>query len=357
MEGKLNHKLKLIYTRLKEIIFVKDDIAIIWFRNDLRLSANPALYKASQHTNTLPIYIFDNSVDSLNIGGASQVWLYNSLVKLRKSLGGKLSIYSGSPLNIFKLLIKKFNITALYWNRCYSSYEVERDLKIKEYLINQDISVESSNGSLLWEPWEIAKSDGTPYKVFTPFYRKACLVGDSPRTPIETPNLRTLIVDESALGYIRKIEAISRTDWANKIIKYWNIGEKSANRSLDKFIKNDLKNYKEGRNYPIKHNVSKLSPHLRFGEISPNTVWHAIKSIKSDDNSDHFCNELGWREFAYSLLYYNSKIKTESLQLKFNKFNWRKDYQEYLSLWKKGFTGIPMVDAGMRELWKTGYTR
>jgi len=134
---------------------------------------------------------------------------------------------------------------------------------------------------------------------------------------------------------------------------FWNIGEIGANNRLTEFLNNGVENYKEGRNIPSKPFVSRLSPHLHFGEISPNQAWHAAKQKGDDTNIDHFCSELGWREFSYTQLYFNPELPNKNLQAKFDLFPWDTDEKKLIA-WQKGQTGIPMVDAGMRELWITG---
>ena len=213
------------------------------------------------------------------------------------------------------------------------------------------------NGSLLWEPWNIAKKDGTPYKVFTPYYRKGCLNSDKPRMPLPAPNLSNLISIDHDLK-IEDLELMPKHNWYNKMISLWSPGEEGAHSKIEEFISNGLNNYKEGRNFPSNQNVSQLSPHLHFGEVSPNQVWYRAKTkegklgIKKD--LDHFLSELGWREFSFNLLYHFPFLPKENLQKKFDNFPWDND-KDKLKKWQKGLTGYPIVDAGMQELWQTGY--
>ena len=181
-----------------------DDIAIHWFRQDLRLSDNPALIAATQHKNVLPIFILDDeNADNFGMGAASKWWLESSLRSLNNSLDGKLSIYKGNPIDILKDIILRLNVDAVYWNRCYEPWRINRDKKIKKYLDMQNVKTASYNGSLLWEPWDIKNSFDKPYGVFTPFYKKGCLQADQPRKPLLAPQNQQYIFDsEKSMGII-----------------------------------------------------------------------------------------------------------------------------------------------------------
>jgi len=333
--------------------------SIYWFRQDLRLSDNPALSKALEDDSVIVIYILDviNSGQYF-LGGASRWWLHNSLLKLNQDLDNRLSVYKGDPENIINILCKQYNIKNIYWNRCYEPWRVNRDKKIKKSLQLSSIEAHTFNGSLLWEPWEILKNDDTPYKVFSPFYKNGCLNAQPPKTPIKKPNLDNINYDKNNKNTIYDLELIPKHHWHKKLENNWIVGEEAANKKLNYFLKNGLAGYKEGRNYPAKENVSQLSPHLHFGEISPNQIWTQVKLAKSglisDDDILHFLSELGWREFSYYLLYHFQTLPNENFQKKFDKFPWKKN-TAFVERWKKGMTGYPIVDAGMRELWETGY--
>jgi deoxyribodipyrimidine photo-lyase len=329
--------------------------AICWFRQDLRLYDNPALMEASDYAEVLPIYIIDSQTPKQHqIGSASKWWLHNSLISLNKSLNNNLSIYHGDPFAIIKNLINYYNIDAIFWNRCYEPFAIQRDKEIKEYLQANNIKNKSFNASLLWEPWEIKKTDGSEYKVFTPYYRKGCLLATSPAKPIDKPNNLALIKDNSSLS-ISQLNLLPETKWYMSLEKCWSIGEEAAKESLYKFIENGLDNYKIGRDFPATSYVSRLSPHIHFGEISIRQIWHTIAAIDNDNsNIDHFLSELGWREFSYYQLYHHPTLPEQNLQRKFDKFAWQIN-DKNLKAWQTGNTGIPLVDAGMRELWQTGY--
>ncbi len=328
---------------------------IHWFRQDLRLSDNPALYAAAINGDVLPIYILDDvNAKDYKMGGASRLWLHHSLTSLNQSLSGKLSIYCGNPSLVLSDLCARHNISKVFWNRCYEPWRIARDTQVKEHLKSLGVSVESHNGSLLWEPWTISKDDGTPYKVFTPFYRKGCLSAPYPRNPLPEPSDVNFICDDMGILSIDDLQLLPAIAWDKKMLSYWEFGEVAAKDYLIRFLESGIIDYMEGRNYPAKKFVSRLSPYLHFGEISPNQVWYAIKKLSENTNTDHFCSELGWREFSYSQLYYNPELPKKNLQAKFDAFPWQENNEKLLA-WQKGLTGIPMVDAGMRELWETGY--
>ena len=335
------------------------NINVMWFRQDLRLADNPALTNALEDGKTLPIFILDNfnSKEHVN-GAASKWWLHHSLIKLNKSLKNKLCFFTGNPIDILDEIHKQFEISNIFWSRCYEPWRIKRDKKIKKYFNDQNVNVNTFNGSLLWEPWNIAKKDGTPYKVFTPYYRKGCLNSDKPRMPLPAPNLSNLISIDNHDLKIEDLELMPKHNWYNKMISLWSPGEEGAHSKIEEFISNGLNNYKEGRNFPSNQNVSQLSPHLHFGEVSPNQVWYRAKTkegklgIKKD--LDHFLSELGWREFSFNLLYHFPFLPKENLQKKFDNFPWDND-KDKLKKWQKGLTGYPIVDAGMQELWQTGY--
>lgn len=330
-------------------------IAIHWFRQDLRLSDNPALTNALKQGRVLPIYILDNvNAGEYALGAASGWWLHHSLASLNDSLEGNLSIYQGNPLDVLADLIARFDVQAVYWNRCYEPWRMARDAKIKELLQTTGIEVKSSNGSLLWEPWTIKKDDGTPYRVFTPFYRKGCLKAKLPRKPLNAPEHFQYCKDKERSLDINKLHLLPDIRWDKQLESHWHIGEEGAHKRFQEFINQGLTHYKDGRNIPAKPYVSRLSPHLHFGEISPNQLWYTVNNIGENKHIDHFCSELGWREFSYSQLYHHPDLPKRNLQAKFNHFPWVEN-ESLLYAWQRGETGIPMVDAGMRELWQTGY--
>ena len=333
---------------------MKNSKAIHWFRQDLRLSDNPALNEAVKHDEVLPIYILDdhNSGD-FSMGEASRFWLHNSLKDLNQNLNQNLSLYQGDPLKTLIEIVNRFDINTIYWNRCYEPWRIKRDTNIKSQLESNGILVKTYNGSLLWEPWTIKKDDGSPYKVFTPFFRKGCLQSDEPRTPLPKVNISNFINDHNNALSLDELSLLPSVRWDIPMKSNWNIGETGAFNRLSEFINSGIEHYKEGRNFPSKPFVSRISPHIHFGELSPNQAWHLAKLKGNNRNIDHFLSELGWREFSYSQLYFNPDLPKKNLQSKFDQFPWEENSHN-LKAWQQGQTGVPMVDAGMRELWLTG---
>ena len=333
-------------------------IAIHWFRQDLRITDNPSLETAAEFDAVLPIYILDDeNSQEFKMGSASRWWLHNSLQSLNESLDGKLSIYSQNPKIVIQELLEKYEVNAVFWNRCYEPWRIDRDIDIKAYLDDKNIENKSFNSHLLWEPWNISKDDGTPYRVFTPYYKKGCLNAEEPRLPSKNLKIDTIFYDLDC-EQIDTLDLLPRINWYSQIQEVWKPGEDGAQKRLDQFLEEGLLDYKEGRNFPFKENVSRLSPHLHFGEISPNEVWDQAKTKESvsgiQKSLEHFLSELGWREFSYYLLYHFPSLPKQNFQPKFNKFPWIKN-ESFLESWQKGETGYPIVDAGMRELWQTGY--
>lgn len=330
------------------------NIIIHWFRQDLRLSDNPALFEAAKAGKIIPIYILDDdNAGEHKMGGASRVWLHHSLISLNKSLDGKLKIFKGDAAKILPLIIQQSKAQAIYWNRRYEPWFIHLDKKIKSELEKHHVQVKTFNGYLLYEPWETLKDNGEPYKVFTPFYKKN-YCNENIRRPLKSlPDLKFVpcnIASES----IESLQLLPSIRWDKDIIKYWEISEEGARKRLCDFIEHGLNNYKIGRNFPATNNHSKLAPYLHFGQISPNQIWHLAKFNESNVNIVNFCTELAWREFCYNLLYYFPTLPRKNLQTKFDHFPWHTN-KKWLIKWQKGQTGYPIVDAGMRQLWQTGF--
>ncbi|AWN74836.1 deoxyribodipyrimidine photo-lyase [Legionella anisa] len=333
-------------------------IALVWFRYDLRLNDNPAFIEAcSHHQFVIPLYIYDekNSV----LGGAQAWWLHHSLTSLSNSLaqiGLYLTLRKGDPLEIILDLLKKISVSSVYWNRCYEPAALLRDKKIKATLLDQGIEVHSSNGSLFHEPWTIKNKSGDYFKVFTPYW-KHCkqTLNIQPARHLEHRPAGIEVQSDKLLEW----KLLPTINWAARFNDYWTPGEGGAQHKLHDFIEHHLNGYKKNRDFPIKNATSRLSPHLHFGEISPRTILRAIELAKLDPNCDlssveHFLSELGWREFSVYLLYHFPKLPYENFRNEFDAFPWHND-EKLLSCWQKGLTGYPIIDAGMRELWATGY--
>lgn len=357
-------------------------IAIHWFRQDLRLSDNPALNIACEAGSLAPIYILDDESAGPNaMGGASRWWLHHSLKSLSKDLGREILCFRGKADLLLPALVKAIKAETVTWTRCYEPWRMTRDAAIKAELQQSGITVTSANSALLWEPWTIKNQSNQPYKVFTPFFRKGCLSAQPPARPMDTPeeislyscdldqlnnNLASINPKIRALT-IDELDLLPSIPWYTHMQEEWDIGEQAAQKRLQDFLDDGLNGYKTGRDFPARNNVSRLSPHLHWGEISPNQVWYAAKEAQANQNpkdKDHFLSELAWREFSYSQLYLNHDLHHTPLQPSFAHFPWwssdKEDTQDQvfrsrLDAWKRGQTGIPIVDAGMRELWQTGY--
>jgi deoxyribodipyrimidine photo-lyase len=332
-----------------------DTPIIVWFRQDLRLRDNTALIAAHETGRPIiPIYILDDfNSGEWTMGGASRWWLHQSLSALNQSLNEVMIFETGDPQTILGELIAETGATAIYWNRCYEPWRIARDIKIKEHFSG----AKSFNGSHLFEPHTVLKEDGTPYKVFTPFYKKGCLErAPAPRKP-EAARISLNLLRHSRCT-LENLKLMPALHWYRQMAIEWQPGEQGALNRLKIFIENGLNGYKEGRNFPHRNHVSRLSPHLHFGELSPNDAWQAtnlaMTAQSCETDGEQFLSELGWREFSNSLLYRLPDLPRKNLQSKFDTFPWDTN-DRALEAWQTGKTGYPIVDAGMRELLQTGY--
>ncbi|RUR10169.1 deoxyribodipyrimidine photo-lyase [Legionella sp. km772] len=334
-------------------------VALIWFRQDLRCQDNPALTQACQHQQLLPLYI-QEMPPTLAVGSAQRWWLHHSLNSLRASLRERhldLFLRQGDALSILEELIAQHPIEAVYWNRCYEPSTRQRDERIKTLLKQLGIKVISFNGSLLHEPWEVLNKTGEHFKVFTPYWRQCLKQMTTQRMPqIKTWPTLYAIESESLADWQLLPK---KPNWAAGFSQHWQPGEQGAWQQLSRFLNNDLASYKQARNNPGDECTSRLSPHLHFGELSPQQIWAAVQDKMQDltcnlASVECFLSELGWREFSYQLLYHQPQLPEQNFKKSFDAFVWD-DNTAALSLWQKGLTGYPIVDAGMRELWATGF--
>lgn len=335
--------------------------SLIWFRQDLRVKDNPALINAAKHKHVLPVYILDESIpDKAKLGGASKWWLHHALVSLSKALDGNLLVVSGDPREILPTLCEEHDIRFVYWNRMYEPWAIARDTSIKNDLKARNINARSSNGSLLWEPMQVLKKDETPYKVFTPYYKNGCLNAKHPRYPESKPNLSFVNNIDTKLSktMIAALDLLPRIKWDTQIKELWDVSEEGAQHKLARFINDAIEDYDDGRNVPSVSGTSLLSPYLHFGLLSSNQAWYAIHDAYDGSREKKgvyvYLSELGWREFSYYLLFHFDDIQNNNFNKKFDKFPWQQN-KAHLQAWQKGNTGVPIVDAGMRELWQTGY--
>lgn len=324
--------------------------SLFFFTNNLRIQHNAALNLAgSQHT-VLPIFVYDEAFNTKTLGRCSKVWLHHSLIDLKKSCP-HLSIFKDKVLDIIPKLVKKHDIKCVYLSTPFGTQELATLKSLEELLKPLDCSLKALTDSVLWAPHNVLKKDLTPYKVFTPYYQKGCLNAVEPELP-PTKKIATCHDNESLS--VDELNLLTGLPWETHVIKNWDISEKGAQNRLKTFFSTGLDQYKEGRNMPALAAVSRLSPYIHFGNISIQQIWHEACLQPASKNRDHFLSELGWREFSYSLITHFPAMINENLQKKFDNFPWSYN-PTYFDAWKKGLTGYPIVDAGMRELWQTGY--
>ena len=337
----------------------QDPPIIHWFRNDLRLEDNPALdFAARNAPAVIPVYIWSPDEEgSWPLGAASRVWLHQSLSKLDRSLrdlGSRLIIRRGPVLKTLRALIKESSARGVVWNRRYEPDIVEREKLIKSELRGVGLEVESFNSLLLFEPWEVSTKDGSPYRVYTP-YSKNCFAKGVTRKLYPQPELVSPAVVQTLT--VEELDLLPKVDWAGGIEESWTPGEVGAKAALGSFLENIVLSYDTERNSPDRPGTSRLSPHLHFGEIGPVQIWHALNDLDVADDQPGvltYRKELLWREFGYHLLHYYPFTAFEPLRSEFKRFPWEMN-RKLLRAWQCGRTGYPIVDAGMRELWHTGW--
>ncbi|SDG69234.1 cryptochrome/photolyase family protein [Pelagibacterium luteolum] len=330
------------------------ETTLVWLRNDLRISDNPALADALKHDRPVhALYVLENDRGLRPMGAAAKAWLHQSLNVLSHALaerGVRLHYQEGESGSLLPRFAKEINASAIYWNRRYDPAGRTHDKTLKASLRENGHVVESFNASLLVEPWDIATQSGTPYGVFTPFWK----------------TLRDKAIPDP-IGRIEKHEKITSPKldmpkapfWSDGIFDAWTPGEDSAKSALAAFLEDALSDYPQGRDVPSRDVTSRLSPYLRHGEIGPRQVWFATRHLIDANPSrtsagEKFLSELAWREFSYHLLFHRPDISQHPMQERFADIDWRTDTKA-LHAWQKGQTGIPIVDAGMRQLWTTGW--
>ena len=330
---------------------------IFWIREDFRIENNPALSFATQnHDNVIALYIYNNN-DFDNKREAQKWWVYKSLETLKKELSDykiNLEIVKGDELEIFSKFNKKDKLS-VYWNKIYEPDVIAKGKKIRDLFIKNGINYKYFKGNILNEFQEITKNDGTPFKVFTPFWRNA------EQVYLNQPPSKNYIVKKKIKKItifkkcIEPIDILPKKNWYKKFEKYWKVSENDSKKILKNLIENKIKDYGTSRDIPSIEGTSKLSPYIKHGQIHVGSIWKKCSEIKSKGiGYRKYINELGWREFSHSLINYFPEFLKGNFRKEFDKFPWAKN-EKFLKAWKRGMTGYPIVDAGMRELYETGW--
>ncbi len=339
--------------------------ALVWLRRDLRLADNPALVAGARHGRVIVVYIHapEESGDWAP-GAASAWWLHQSLASLDATLrqrGTNLVIRRGPSLDTLQALLQETGADAVFWNRLYEPTLVERDRGIKRALRQAGITTDSFNGTVLHEPWTVRTGQDGPYRAFTPFW-KACRQLPSPGPTEPMPRLSTPSKAEQPDALpLRKLELLPTIRWDKKLERYWTPGETGAADALERFLDDRLTDYASARELPGQAGTSELSPHLHFGEIGPRQILNAVEHRRAagrgsvEAGAQTFLSEVGWRDFARHVLFHHQDFPTEPLNPRFAAFPWREDDGTLQRAWEAGQTGFPIVDAGMRQLWATGW--
>jgi deoxyribodipyrimidine photo-lyase len=339
--------------------------ALVWFRNDLRLADNPAL-QAALDAGYAPIPIYIHAPEEEGgwaPGGAARAWRHRSLQALDADLrrrGTRMRYFHGPSQQTLQTLAAACDAEAVFWNRRYEPAIEKRDTAIKASLRAQGLHVESFNGSLLIEPWQLATKQGGPYKVFTPFWKAASAAMRMPllhEPPSELPR-----VDDGPRGVeLASFQLQPTPRWDEGFWSHWQPGEAGAYASLNVFTDGALHAYRSDRDRPDRVGTSRMSPHLHHGEIAPWRVVAILQALRGASDAastaeiDGFVRQLGWREFGYHLLHHFPFTPEQNLNPRFADFPWARVQPATRDAWCQGQTGVPIVDAGMRQLWETGW--
>jgi deoxyribodipyrimidine photo-lyase len=340
---------------------------IVWFRNDLRLSDHPALHAAARSgAPVICLYVLDdiehphNRAQPRRLGGAARWWLAQSLRSLRERLeaiGTTLVLRQGPAAQAIAQLAREVGAASVFWNEIEQAPELAIAKEIEAALATIGVASQKFPGDLLVEPAKIRGKDGRGLRIFTPFWRRVLAIGGPPKllpAPTSLPPVAGIAGDAIELWALEP----HRPDWASGLRAAWTPGELAAQERLKAFLADGVTGYAENRDRPDIDATSRLSPHLRFGEISPRQIWHAAQFAAAErpalsGDIERFLRELGWREFCRHLLFDAPELALRNLQPAFDSFPWRPD-DNALRAWQRGRTGYPIVDAGMRQLWRTG---
>jgi deoxyribodipyrimidine photo-lyase len=335
--------------------------AIVWFRKDLRLADQPALDTALQaNKEIIPVFIWDGEEGgNWSPGAASRWWLHHSLDSLSSSitkLGGTLILVQGKAAQVLPELAQTYQADQIFYGRCYDPAGIATQEAVEEACDLNGINTESFNSSLLQEPWETKNGTGKPFQVFTPYWRKSrpIIYREVARYSL---NKLTFAQGLSAVSSLDELGLLPEHPWHNKLGDHWEVSEEAAHRQIERTVEEVTPSYATRRNHPSVDGTSRLSPYLAWGQVSPRQICQAVLQAETEGSNrgeNKFLVEIGWREFSYHLLYHFPNIPDQPLRPKYANFPWLDDPQN-LKRWQFGNTGYPMVDAGMRQLYETGW--
>ena len=333
---------------------------LVWLHSDLRLMDNPALYHAAQLGEVVPVYVLnDRTSDDYSLGGAHKWWLHHALKSLATSFsmhGINLILVRGKSSEIIDRLARECGVSAVYSNKAYEPHLIKETTLLEKNLKRTGIEFKKFHSYLLFKQEEVRNNSGAFFKVFTPFWRHCLNNLAQPQMPLPLPKF-----SKSSKGY--KSEKLAdwglcpvKPDWAGGLAARWVVSEDAAHNLLQDFVENKLNGYAKVRDFPAINSCSNLSPYLHFGMISPGQVWHEVirTGHTRNVNAERFLAELGWREFSYHTLFNFPLLPEKPYRAEFEHFPWSYNAM-HLKVWQRGETGIPIVDAGMRELWQTGF--
>lgn len=361
-------------------------VSIAWFRDDLRTADNPALLAAAHDGGAVALYVLDEESEGIRpLGAAAKWWLHHALVSLQDDLGAlgiPLVLLRGPAARTVPAFVQETGAGRIFWNRRYGGPERQVDTAVKEWATGADVHAESFQASLLHEPWTVSTGGGGPYRVFTPFWRTVS--AQDFRAPLHAPDRAAAPPGSVPAGEDLQDWHLlpAHPDWSAGLADAWTPGEAAGHQALEDFLAGPVQDYDDGRDRPAKPGTSRLSPYLRWGHVSPFQVWHALSRVRGNGpGPDVFGTEIGWREFCWHQLFHNPDLATRNLRPAFDGFPWEhpegagprtppvlrgtqareaaphsgtEDLQP-LDAWKAGLTGIPLVDAGQRQLWGMGW--
>jgi len=340
---------------------------LLWFRQDLRLADNAALAAAiSRGGPVIPVFILEEAGRSpWRLGGASRSWLHHSLAALDGALeerGSTLILAQGPSQRVVEALVSSTGAGAVYWNRRYEPEGIARDAAIKAALGAKGVEAKSFNSALLFEPHTIANKTGRPFQVFTPFWRYCQTLPMAEPVPAPRGRIAAPVRWPDSVP-LPDLKLLPARGWDRGFYPFWTPGETGAHQRLKTFLSQAIHRYDDERDIPSAEGVSRLSPHLHFGEVGPRQIWAAVRGLSASSGvfppsrgASKFLAEVGWREFAHHLLFHFPTTPEQPLRTEFAAFPWAEDPQgRRLQAWQRGRTGYPLIDAGMRQLWACGW--